>query len=619
MNRPRAAWIRTSTMAFAIALSAALLTLALSGAALAGSPSPATASSPAAASPSSGPLTYRIGIAQDVVDGMNPFSSQSGIAWESFRLGYNFLTWYDADYKPVPDAAESWEVSPDGLRCTFHLRPGLMWSDGRPLTARDVAFTYNLILKTEHWMYIQYLVGVTSVTAPDDATVVIVSKKPSPGMLALYIPILPEHVWSKVDPDKLDYFKNLPMVCSGPFRVTEVKKSHWATLEANPDYTEALGGPPRVQTVRFEIYQTPETMVADYKAGNLDSISSFTALDYKTLKGMPGTTVDAGPSIGFHQLSFNCWDSPKSNGNPLTRDVSVRQAVAWAIDREKINSISMGGLSTTGAAMFGPAQPYWQWTPPAGEAYAYDPEKARQILDAAGYVDGDGDGVREAPDGEPLILRLVALNEYPEDVSAAKMIVAWCRDVGIKLKLDLMDEGAFTDQFYDNADYDLFIWSWGGDIDPGFMLSTYTTTQIMNNSMNQYSNPEYDALFDEQAQALDALSPDDRSKRQAIVFEMQRIIHRDCPDIVLWYNVNLAAYRTDRWTGYVRAPGPEGAPFWNMIRATYQDVQPNVATEDAAVAGSSATVWIVAGVAVVIAVTAVVLLLRRRPHAVEDE
>ncbi|GEM_PF-5986561 len=71
------------------------------------------------------------------MDGVNPFISQSGIAWESFRLCYNFLTWYDADYKPVPDAAESWEVAPDGLTWTFHLRPDLKWSDGRPLTARD--------------------------------------------------------------------------------------------------------------------------------------------------------------------------------------------------------------------------------------------------------------------------------------------------------------------------------------------------------------------------------------------------------------------------------------------------------------------------------------------------
>ena len=269
--------------------------------------------------------------------------------------------------------------------------------------------------------------------------------------------------------------------------------------------------------------------------------------------------------------------------------------------------------------MFGPAQPYWQWTPPADQAYSYDPEKAKQILEAAGYVDRDGDGVREASGGEPLAFHFVALNEYPEDVSAAKMIVGWCRDVGIKLKLDLLDEGAFYDQFYDNANYDLFIWSWGGDIDPGFMLSTYTTTQVMNNSMNQYSNPEYDALYDEQAQALDPADPSDLSKRQAIVFQMEEIINRDCPDIVLWYNVNLAAYRTDRWTGYVRAPGPEGAPFWNMIRTTYQDVQPVAATESTSATGSSATVWIVAGLAIAAAVIIVVLLVRRRSRAVEDE
>ena len=611
MSHPTEARSGTHAIVFAIVLLAVLLTLALSGVALAETSSPAAAPSPAGGSPSSGPLTYRIGIAQDVVDGVNPFSSQSGIAWESFRLGYNFLTWYDADYKPVPDAAETWEISPDGLTWTFHLRPDLTWSDGRPLTAHDVAFTYNLILDTQHWMYIQYLVGVTSVTAPDDSTVVITTEKPNSGMLALYIPILPEHVWSKVDPEKLDYFKNMPMVCSGPFRVTEVKKSHWVTLEANPDFPQALGGRPHVQTVRFEIYQTTETMVADYKAGNLDSISSFTALDFKTLSGMPGTAVDPGPSIGFHQLSFNCWDSPKSKGDPLTRDVIIRQAVAWAIDREKINTISMGGLATAGAAMFGPAQPYWQWTPPVGQAYRYDPEKAKQILEAAGYVDRNGDGVREAPGGEPLAFRFVALNEYPEDISAAKMIVGWCRDVGIKLKLDQMDEGAFTDQFYDNANYDLFIWSWGGDIDPGFMLSTYTTTQIMNNSMNQYSNPEYDALFDEQAQALDPLHPSDRSKRQAIAFKMEEIINRDCPDIVLWYNVNLAAYRTDRWTGYVRAPGPEGAPFWNMIRTTYQDVQPKAGATASSSSGTP-LVWGVVGVVVAALLVVLFALARRR-------
>jgi peptide/nickel transport system substrate-binding protein len=150
------------------------------------------------------------------------------------------------------------------------------------------------------------------------------------------------------------------------------------------------------------------------------------------------------------------------------------------------------------------------------------------------------------------------------------------------------------------------------------MLSTYTTTQIMNNSMNQYSNPEYDALYDQQAQALDPANPSDLSKRQAIVFAMQEIIHRDCPDIVLWYNVNLAAYRTDRWSGYVSAPGPEGAPFWNMIRTTYQDLEPKTATTTSS---SSGTSWIWGVVGVVAAALVIVLILlwrRRRAHRIED-
>ena len=109
---------------------------------------------------------------------MNPFSSWSSVSWECFRLGYDFLTWYDADYRPAPDLATSWETSEDGLTWTFHIREGMKWQDGVPLTARDVAFTYDLILETRQPAYIQYLTGVTDVTATDDATLVITTRRP---------------------------------------------------------------------------------------------------------------------------------------------------------------------------------------------------------------------------------------------------------------------------------------------------------------------------------------------------------------------------------------------------------------------------------------------------------
>ena len=287
----------------------------------------------------------------------------------------------------------------------------------------------------------------------------------------------------------------MPFVGSGPFRVAELQKSKWVKLEANPDYPEELGGPPTLDEVYFVISQNTDSMIEDYKAGGLDAIVDFPATYEKVLAELPGTTTVAAPAVGFHELGFNCWKSPKSKGNPLLRDPVIRQAVHWAIDKQKIVATSMAGLAEPGTSLISTAQGDWHWEVPEAGQYRYDPARAKQMLEDAGYADGDGDGVRETAAGDKLSFRLVALNEYPEDQAAAKMIVSWCRDVGIELRLDQKDEGAFSDEVYDNADYDMFIWSWGGDIDPGFMLSTFTTRQIRSWGDSQYSNPEYDRLY----------------------------------------------------------------------------------------------------------------------------
>lgn len=573
----------------------------------------AVAATPA---PSAAPVTYRIGITQDY-DGMNPFSSWSTITWESFRLGYDFLTWYDEDYKPAPDLATSWDTSPDGKTWTFTVREGMTWHDGVPLTAADIAFTYNLILDTKHWAYIQYLTGVTSVTAPDATTLVIETRKPNAGMLALYIPILPEHIWKKADPENLDSFQNTPFVGSGPFRVAELKKSKWVKLEANPDYPEELGGAPTIDEIYYVISQNTDSMIEDFKAGTLDAVVDFPATYEKVLAGVPGAAAVASPAIGFHELAFNCWTSPKSKGNPLLRDGAIRQAVHWAIDKDAINATAMAGQAVPGTSVISPAQDVWHWEVPEAEQYHYDPQKAKQILEDAGYSDKDGDGVRENAGGDKLEFRFVVLNEYPEDQAAGRMIVSWCRDVGIKLNLDQKDEGAFGDEVYDNADYDLFIWSWGGDIDPGFMLSTFTTEQILNWGDSQYSNPDYDALYVEQAEAVDPADPEDPSLRKAVTDQMQKILYRDNPYVILWYNVNLQAYRTDRWTGYHQVPAADGAPFWNYMRSTYIDLTPREAAATGS-EGGSGRVWIAVSVAVLLVIVLVAVLIRRRPRAVED-
>jgi len=612
--------VRTHLIVLAAALTALLL---LPAAALASaSPRPSPYSSPAAdasaSAGSSSPLVYRIGLQSDV-DNMNPFSTYNTIPWECFRVGYNFLTWYDADYKPAPDLAdpvptvENGGVTDSGRVWTFHIRPNVKWSDGVPLTARDVAYTYNRILRQKLSMYLSYFTGVTKVEAPDDQTVVITSKRPNAVMTALYVPILPEHIWSKVPDPKVESYANVPMVSSGPFQVTEVKIGKYVKMERNPHYQDGFGVEPTVDEVLFEIYQTQDSLVADYKAGNLDAAIELDPGFYRSLKGVPGSTSVAAPGLGFHELGFNCWNSPKSKGNPLLRDVRIRQAVNWAIDKQAIAAIAMDGLAPAGTSLLSPVDTFFHWNVPPAEQYSYDPAKAKQILDDAGYKMGPN-GVRVAPNGKPLKFRLAALNEYPMDITAAKKISAYLKDVGIGITLQVMDENAFTNANYDNADDDLYIWSWTADIDPGYILSVFTTDQILNSSDSEYANPVYDKLYTAQAQAVIP------AERKRIIDQMQQILYRDSPYSILWYNVLIQAFRTDKWTGYSHVPrGNDGAAFRNMLRTTYIDLKPvGTATTTSGGGNTGTIVAIVLAVIVVIAIV-VFVVMRRRPKRVETE
>ena len=599
----------------AAAAAAALAALPAAAAAASASPSPspsATSSlyvgSSGAASPgATGELTLKIGVPEDISDGMNPFGSWNSIAWESFRLNYNFLTWYDDDYQPAPDLAESWTTSSDGKTWTFKIRSGVKWQDGVPLTARDVAFTYNLILDNGLDMYTSYLVGVKTVTATDDTTLVIDCDRANAGLLALYIPILPEHVWSKVPKGKLDSWTNVPMIGSGPFQVVEAKKSKYVRLVANKQY---WGGAPTLDAILYSIYMNPDSMVQDYKAGNLDAAYSIPAAQLGALKVGPGWETVNASYIGFNELGFNCWKSPKSKGNPLLLDYRIRLACSWAIDRQKIIDAAMAGLAKPGTTVISPVSSY-HWEPPADQLISYNPEKAKQILDEAGYTDRDGDGVREDAKGKELNFRLTPLSDYPEEVTAAKLVHEWLKDVGIKTRIDAVTEGAFYNLNWD-GDFDIYFWSWGGDIDPGFMLSVFTTDQIQSASDCFYSNPAYDKLYKQQATAVNPADPNDTSQRKAIIDQMQQILYEESPYLVLWYNVNLEAYRADKWTGWHLVPPQNGGPIWNLMRTTYIDLKPVTATAEEEGGGSSAWVWIVVAAVAVVGAGVLVWLRRRR-------
>ena len=409
-------------------------------------------------------------------DNLNPFIGIQGTDYMLWHLNYDFLVGFDAKtLAPRPELATKWEVSPDGKMWTFTIRGDGKWQDGVPVTARDVAFTFNYINENQPLNLSAYTDGITKAEAVDDTTVKIYTKAPKANILQMVVPILPEHIWSKVSGKAAttSYENKPPVVGDGPFQIVEWQKGKFIRLEANPDY---WGGAPKVDEVIFQLYTNADTMSQDLKLGTIDGAINVPAAQFNQLGTEAGLAANNATSWQFTEIGMNCYDNANSLGNPVLLDKQFRQAANWAVDREKVVSVAMNGYATVGSSLIVPYSKY-HWQPPSDQLYAYDPAKANQILEAAGYKDVNGDGYRETKGGKKLSLRFYATSDSPENQTAGKLIVGWLRNVGIKLQFQVMDAGALIDAQYNfkgntyAPDWDMFIWYWTQDVDPQFMLS----------------------------------------------------------------------------------------------------------------------------------------------------
>jgi len=551
------------------------------------------------------------------LDNLNPFIGWSGVGYDVYGLNYDLLVNYDPDtLQPIPGLAESWETSADGKTWTFHLRKDAKWQDGVPLTANDVAFTYNYNVDNQLGNYAVYTEAVKHTTALDDYTVQIECTKPKPGVLQMWIPIMPEHIWGKIDhKDAENKFQNPPpCVGSGPFQVVEWKKGQYVRLEANKAY---WGGAPQVDELIFRFYTTQDTMVSDLKSGSIQ-YAEIPQAQFTALQGNSELTTGKAQIDTFDELGINCYEGP-SKGHPALKDPAFRKALNWAVDRESIANIAYGGgaAPATGflPAKFWSAPLDYHWEPPADVKYAYDLERAKQELDAAGYTDSDGNGIREYK-GEDIKLRLWAINDKSEATRAGKLISSSLKQVGIETELQTLDNGAAVDSMYAyegdvfTPDFDLFIWYWTGDFDPGFLLSVFTTDQIENWSDCNWSNKEYDDLFTQQDTEFDP------EKRKDLIWRMQEIVYDQTPYVVMVYAQTLEAYDTANWEGWVHQPAGSGSVlnWW-----TYQQVHPKTASmADAGGSNTGLIVAVIVIVAVVVIALVVWLVMRGRGKALEE-
>jgi len=580
----------------------------------------ATSSSPAPP----GQVILRVGLTQDC-DSLNPFVAWSVTAAEFERLNYNLLVGYNPDFSPRPDLAaelptkENGGISADGKTWTFKLRHGVTWQDGVPFTAKDVAFTYNYIIKNNLWVFTMYTTGIKRAVALDDYTVQFQLKYPKADMLRLLVPIVPEHIWSKVSPKAAGntYPNNPPLIGTGPFQLVEAKKKAYYIFKANKQY---FGGAPKIDEVIFQIYENPDNMVADLRSGTLDVANDIPQAQFKSLAGAKNLTAIKGAIESeryFDELCFNTYSGSASLGNPVLRDVKFRQALSWAVDKNTLVKVAYGGYAVPGSSIVVPGSEY-AWQPSPSEAFGFDLSKASALLDAAGYK-LSASGQRLDKQGKPIVLRLWARTEDVRSQVDAKLIAGSFGKLGITVKISVRDEGAICDGLYNMKgntyapDYDMYIWGWSQNPDPDYILGVFTTDQINGWNDCCFSNAEYDKLFVEQSRELDP------AKRAALVQRMQQIFYDAAPYVVLCYKNYLQAYNSAKWEGWVASPPKNGLVLYTTFNVdSYVKVHPKSAT--AGTSSSSATgliVGIIAAVVVAVAV-AVVVLRRRRGRALEE-
>jgi len=570
----------------------------------------------ASPSPADAPTILRIGTQQDA-DNLNPFIGYSGTAYEIYHLNYDMLVGYSPkDFAPRPELATSWQHSPDGLTWTFAIRHGVTWQDGVPLTASDVAFTFNYIIKNDLFAFTSYTTNIKQAIAVDPTTVKFVLTKPKADMLRLWVPILPQHIWGKISGKAAgnSFINKPPIVGTGPFQVVEVKKGEYVRLVANKHY---WGGAPKVDEVIFEVYQNPETMVDDLKTGHIQVAEHIPPAEFDALSSAPGITPIASNVAAekyFDELAFNCYDNPNSQGNPVLRDAKFRQALSWAVDKQKIIQVAYSGRAVAGSSIVVPGLEY-AWQPPASEAFGFDLNRAGQMLTAAGYPLKNG--VRVDKHGKPIVLRLWSRNEEPESQVAGKLITSWFTKLGLKIKYSAESEAQLETAIYTMKgstyapDWDMFLWGWGEYVDPNYILGVFTTSQINGWNDACYSSPAYDKLYDEQTQEMDP------TKRAAEVQQMQKMFYDAAPYVVLAYRQDLQAYNSGSWQGWVRYPSNGGmVVFSNDNIDSYRYAQLKPATA----AGSSHGGLIVAVIAAVaVVIVGVVLLARRRRAGPAEE
>ena len=562
-------------------------------------------------------VTLRVAITQQV-DSLNPFLSVFQAGTEVGRLMYDYLTAYDVkDQRAVEGLADRWESSPDRLTWTFHVPEGKKWSDGQPITARDAAFTYELMMRDEVAATANgsFTADFESVTATDDRTLVIRTKQPQATMLALDVPIVPAHVWSKVT--DIGEYRNdqTPVVGSGPFILTEYRANEFIRFKANKDYWR---GAPKYDELTFTYYKTSDAAVQALGKGEVDLVNRMGPAQFDSLKDKEGITRNQAQGRRFNELVINSGAAtrtgePIGDGHPALKDVVVRRAIAKSLDLDAIIERVNGGYAQRGTGPIPPVFADYHLKPE--RSHPYDPAAANADLDRAGYARG-ADGTRVSPEGRRMELRLLGHASRAYDEQAGEFVKRSLAELGIVVDVQIVSDNQLNESSTAGT-FDLVFSGWGTNPDPDFILSLHTCGQRPNadgkggTTDTFFCDAEYDALYARQRAEFDP------AKRRELVLAMQQRFYDQVPAVVLGYDNALEAYRSDKFASFPVQPDPGGVIMAQNGVWGYYGATPAASAGQAGGSNTGLVVGVVGG-ALIVLVGAVWLVGRRRGLRAED-
>ncbi|HEX8846876.1 MAG TPA: ABC transporter substrate-binding protein [Pyrinomonadaceae bacterium] len=486
----------------------------------------------------------------DKISTLDPIGSPTvDAASERIRaLIFNSLVKKNEKFDYIPDLATEITRSEDGLSYTFTLHDGVTFHDGRPLTSGDVKYTIEAVLASSSGKAASFFEGtgeskqgfVTGIEAPDPRTVIIRLRKPWLGLLSNLVPI------GIVPKDSAAEQKTRPLG-SGPFKFVSYDSAQQViSVEANPNYWE---GAPKVGALQVRVIEDANALQAELKSGGVSLAplpTNLTPDAFKALEQDSKLQVIQFPGANVVYLGFNVQKPPLDN-------VKLRQAIAYAIDRETlIRDLLLGQAKIAHSIL---PEKSWAFSP--GHKYGFDPEKAKQLLDEAGFRDPDGDG--------PQMRLPQSINFKITSASAATrqyvdVIRDYLKRVGIPVEVEMLETNTLLAQLK-TGDFQMMTLRWvGGNQDPIFLKDIFYSTEVptqdrAGRNRSRYRNPELDRILEE------AVNTADREKALGLYRQAQEIISNELPMLPLWYPANMVV--ANRMVGSIKV---DGSGDWSFVR-----------------------------------------------------